>query len=189
MKTIQVLALLFGVLLLPAQAFAQFGDGVQEVNPEGVAAMLAEGALFVDVRETNEVEVLAYDLPGVMSLPLSELPDRLAELSSEQPIILACRSGKRSLKAAQLLSENNFDQLFSLAGGIIAWEAAELPVKHATRDTEMMGKGKKQCCAGGKSGNSTEKACCSKKAEGKSAKASCGGGKGKGKSCCAGGAR
>ncbi|WP_020567896.1 rhodanese-like domain-containing protein [Neolewinella persica] len=190
MKTINFLALLLGVLLLPGQAFAQY-NAVQEVAPKAVATMLAEGALFVDVRETNEVEVLAYDLPDLISVPLSELPDRLAELPHNRPIVVAGRSGTRSLKAAALLSENNFTQLFNLTGGIIAWEAAGLPVRKMDRMRETMPAGKKQCCAStSATEETTGKSCCAGKTGAASEKASCGEkGKAKGKSCCSGGSR
>jgi len=189
MKTINFLALLLGILVLPSQAFGQ-NIAVQEVAPDAVAAVLTEGALFVDVRETNEVEVLAYDLPGLINVPLSELPDRLAELPLNRAIVVAGRSGKRSLKAAALLSENNFTQVFNLTGGIIAWEAAELPVTKTDRTTATMPAGKKQCCAPNGKEEPMGKSCCAKKTGAASAKASCGEmGKAKGKSCCSGASR
>jgi rhodanese-related sulfurtransferase len=194
MKTIIFLALLLGILVLPSQTFGQ-NSAVQEVAPAAIANVLTEGALFVDVRETNEVEVLAYDLPGMINVPLSELPNRLAELPRNRPIVLAGRSGTRSLKAAALLSENDFTQLFNLTGGIIAWEAAELPVTKTDRTKATMPAGKKQCCASSAKEETAGKSCCADKAGAASEKASCGGGKGKGKgmakgkSCCSGGSR
>lgn len=195
MQTIKMLALLLGILLVPGQIFSQY-NAVQEIVPSDVATVLTEGAIFVDVRETNEVEVLAYDLPDLINLPLSELPGRLAELPRNQPIIVAGRSGTRSMKAAALLLENDFIQVFNLTGGIIAWEAAALPVMKTKRTTGTTATGKMGCSAstqsmscGAKKTGETEKSCCAKKGEEQSDKASCGGGSGKkaGKSCCAGG--
>jgi rhodanese-related sulfurtransferase len=135
MKTINILTLSLFILLAPGQIFSQQNGGT-EIAPNSVVAALVEGAIFVDVREANEVAILAYDVPGVINLPLSELPDRLAELPLDQPIVLACRSGKRSVQAANLLTLNNFSEVSSLAGGIIAWEAAGLPVQEKDRSTE-----------------------------------------------------
>lgn len=181
--------LLLGFLLVPGLSAAQ-SEVAEEVNPEAVAALLANGALFVDVRETNEVAVLAYDLPGVVYVPLSELPDRLAELPRNQPIVLACRTGKRSLKAATLLTENSFTQLFNLTGGIIAWEASSLPVSTPERVIDIATP-KKACCSAKGTGEAAATACCSKKTDAAATeKASCGEkGKAKGKSCCSGGGR
>ena len=172
MKTINMLALLLGILLIPGQVFSQF-DAVQEVAPVDVATVLAEGALFLDVRETNEVEVLAYDLPDVMNLPLSELPDRLDELPRDRPIIVACRSGKRSTKAVALLSENDLTQLFHLTGGMIEWQAASLPVNETKRAAKTTSASPKQCCASKGAGKANEKSCCAKKTDAEPAKESC----------------
>lgn len=180
MKTIYFSALLFSALLLPGQIFGQLSTP-EEVSPVAVMTMLGENALLVDVREVNEVEVLAYGVSGVVNLPLSELPDRLAELPRDRPIVLACRSGERSKKAAALLAQNSFTQLFILKGGIIAWEANVLPVEKTERAAEVP-TGGKQCGSGGATG----KSCGDKKA---GAEAATCGEKGKGKTCCAKGSR
>ncbi len=189
MKAIKFLFLALGMLTLSAPVFSQ-RNSIAEITPDSVAAVLANGAVFVDVREPNEVEVLAYDLPGVIYLPLSELPDRMAELPRDQPLLLACRSGKRSMKAANLLAENDFTHLTSLTGGIIGWEAAGFPVLDADRHDIPAPVSTKPCCAAKSAGESGAKSCGGDKAGAKSAGASCGGqGKAKGKSCCAGGSR
>lgn len=192
MKTINLFFILFSSLLLPALATAQ-SPAVEQVNSVDVAALLADGALFVDVREINEVEVLAYELPGVLNLPLSVLSDRLAELPQDRPVVLACRSGNRSGKAAALLAENGFTQLYNLTGGIIAWETAGLPVSKIDRAADLMSTPNtpKACCSAKGAGQGAAKSCCGSKAAGAEAeKSSCDEkGKGKGKSCCAGGGK
>lgn len=199
MKTINLSLLLFCLLIIPGLSSAQ-ADAAQQLNPEDVITMLDNGAIFVDVRETNEVDILTYDLPGVINLPLSELPERMAELPKDQPIVLACRSGKRSLKAVTLLAENNFTQLHNLTGGIIAWEAAEMPVVKMPRTAKTTATGKACCsakgqgagksCGSDKEGEDSGKSCSGDKEGEASAKASCGEkGKGKGKSCCSGAGR
>lgn len=110
-------------ILLPSCSIISPQRGIKEVSPESVTNLLNKEALFVDVREADEVVVLAYDLPGVIYIPLSELPDRMNELPRDQPILLACRSGKRSMKAANLLSGKGYNRLYSLNGGIIGWQA------------------------------------------------------------------
>lgn len=191
MKPIKFLLLTLGMLFLPTLVFSQ-QNGVQQIAPHSVAVALAEGAIFVDVRETNEVETLAYDLEGVINIPLSELPGRLAELPRDQDIVLACRSGKRSIKAAALLAENNFTRLYNLTDGIVGWAAAELPVRDADRSTIPSPMASKQCCSAKGAGKGEGKSCGTKETGSETAEASCGGkakGKAKGKSCCAGGSR
>lgn len=191
MKAINFLFLLLGIMLLPTQAYSQ-QNGLTEIEPEAVAAALEAGTLFLDVRETNEVEALAYDLPGVINLPLSELPERLGELPRDRAILLACRSGRRSAKAASLLAENDFTQLFNLTDGIVGWQATGLPVKKMDRSTMPEREKAKQCCSaeGGSKKEGGSKSCCAGKAKTETSGASCGSKEQvKGKSCCAGGSR
>jgi hypothetical protein len=58
MKTINILTLSLFILLAPGQIFSQQNGGT-EIAPNSVVAALVEGAIFVDVREANEVAILA----------------------------------------------------------------------------------------------------------------------------------
>lgn len=129
MKVIHFTALLLAIMILPSCNTSNQSDKIKVISAEEVTAILAEGALLVDVREPDEVEALAYDLPDVTYLPLSELPKNLDKLPTDRPILLACHSGQRSIKAANLLSENGFKELYNLDGGIKGWQAAGQPVK------------------------------------------------------------
>lgn len=82
-------------------------------------AVGADGQL-VDVREPDEFA--AGSLPGAENIPLGELPDRLGELDRARPVVLLCRSGARSSRAAEFLTESGFDRVVNLAGGMLAVE-------------------------------------------------------------------
>jgi len=99
-------------LISPQQYTAQFVDG-------GAAHQL------VDVRTAEEFA--SGHLPGAVNIPLPELAGRLGEIATDEPVVLYCRSGNRSGQAAQLLTAEGYTQILDL-GGIIAWEAAGLPV-------------------------------------------------------------
>jgi rhodanese-related sulfurtransferase len=71
----------------------------REVCPTTTRRLLAEGALLVDVRELAEVAQVAFDVPGVVLMPLSELAQRFAELPRERDLVLVCQVGQCSLKA------------------------------------------------------------------------------------------
>ncbi|HCM84160.1 MAG TPA: hypothetical protein DIS76_06300 [Rhodospirillaceae bacterium] len=60
---------------------------------------------------------------------MSEVAARLAEIPTDKPIIVACRSGGRSAKVAVLLQEKGFQNISNLTGGILAW--AELDGENA----------------------------------------------------------
>jgi len=71
------------------------------------------------VREPDEVE--AGSLPDAVNIPLGDLPDRLGELDASQPVLLLCRSGGRSGTAAQFLSDQGFEDVTNLTGGMLAY--------------------------------------------------------------------
>jgi sulfur dioxygenase len=72
--------------------------------------------LLIDVRPASE-RALAH-LPGDRSLPFSELPTRLAELSRARPIVLYCQFGNRSRRAVEFLERQGYDRAAALEGGI-----------------------------------------------------------------------
>jgi rhodanese-related sulfurtransferase len=81
---------------------------------------------IVDVREDGE---WAHSrIPGdVKHIPLGELTQRAGEVG-ERPIVFQCRSGVRSLMAAQAFRAAG-REAYSLEGGLIAWDAEGLPVE------------------------------------------------------------
>lgn len=82
----------------------------------------------VDVREEHEFHGPLGRLPGARWIPLGALEERLRELPKDRPILVVCRSGARSAKACTRLREAGFDAT-NLAGGMIAWNRAELPIE------------------------------------------------------------
>ncbi|HTI50245.1 MAG TPA: molybdopterin-synthase adenylyltransferase MoeB [Planctomycetaceae bacterium] len=77
-----------------------------------------ENVLVLDVREPFEQQIAQI---GGKLIPLGELPQRTGELNPEQEIVIHCKSGGRSQKAAEFLAKNGFTKLHNLAGGITAW--------------------------------------------------------------------
>ncbi len=102
--------------------FNMFGsDHSLDISPSEVDAKLKNGdkTIMLDVREQWEVDI--NQLPGIVHIPLGELPKRYKELSPEDEIIAYCHMGVRSLKAARFLKEQNYTNVKNLAGGIDAW--------------------------------------------------------------------
>lgn len=79
---------------------------------------------FYDVREEHEYE---EDNLGAVLIPLGELPDHLAELEplKNEEIIIHCRSGARSGKAAKFLETQGFSNVRNVLGGILAYRELE----------------------------------------------------------------
>jgi len=85
-----------------------------------------ESCAVVDVREP--MEFAGGHLDCARLIPLGELEQRLGELNPEQPVVVVCRSGKRSAQGASLLQNKGFKDVRSLDGGLLAWEEAGLPL-------------------------------------------------------------
>jgi rhodanese-related sulfurtransferase len=62
-------------------------------------------------------------------VPLGNLLDASAEWDRDGEIVLVCRSGGRSARAAAELARRGFRHLYNLRGGMEAWNAAHLPVE------------------------------------------------------------
>ena len=82
------------------------------------AAALAEGSPVIDVREPDEYTVA--HIPGARLIPLGQLPDRAEELEPGTRTYLVCKSGGRSLRAAEYLTGRGFD-VVSVDGGTDGW--------------------------------------------------------------------
>ncbi len=83
--------------------------------------------LVLDVRETWEFNTATIHPLGtakafdVLSMPMQEIPARLAELPTDRPIACLCHHGIRSQRVAQYLVQNGFENVINIAGGIEAW--------------------------------------------------------------------
>lgn len=77
---------------------------------------------LIDVRETFEYEM--SNLDGV-NIPLGGILIEADKIDRDKPVIVQCRSGKRSAAAIMQLEQvHGFDNLYNLKGGILAWQEA-----------------------------------------------------------------
>lgn len=100
---------------------------MKEMTPgEAHAAWTAGEVAIVDVRERNEYD--ATRVPGVPLIPMSELMDRVDDFPDDRPLVILCRSGRRSAQVADYLTANGeHGEVANLVGGIIAWAEEGLP--------------------------------------------------------------
>jgi rhodanese-related sulfurtransferase len=99
-----------GFLELPVTAVTSAGPGVR----------------LVDVREPDERR--GGFVPGSEHVPLAQVEEAAAGWPRDGELVLICRSGRRSARAAELLVVLGFGRVLNLAGGMVAYEAAGLPV-------------------------------------------------------------
>ncbi len=76
---------------------------------------------ILDVRESFEWDIVNLGDFGSYLIPLGELEQRIDEIPDDREIVVHCRSGVRSAKAANILADNGFSGLHNLSGGILAW--------------------------------------------------------------------
>jgi sulfur-carrier protein adenylyltransferase/sulfurtransferase len=92
-----------------------------DIGPVEVKARLDRGDDFqlIDVREVFEHQIC--NIPQAKLIPLGELPKRLSEIDPSREVVVHCKMGGRSAKAADLLRQSGFKNVLNMAGGILAW--------------------------------------------------------------------
>lgn len=135
-----VLPVLFAVALQPA---SQAGDPPARPKVEAPAATPlieadellslqkaeASDLLLLDVRKPEEFA--AGHVPGAINIPHDQLASRLAELpaSRDKPVVVYCRSGRRSALAEDVLRQGGYTKVRHLKGDMLGWEAEGRPVE------------------------------------------------------------
>lgn len=114
--------------------------GVQEMaavpktTPDELADRLRDEdrPVVIDVREPEEFVGELGHVEGALSIPLDALDRRLPKLAGyvDRDVVVVCRAGARSATAAAMLQHAGFRRATNLAGGMVAWTDARLPVQH-----------------------------------------------------------
>jgi rhodanese-related sulfurtransferase len=98
-----------------------------DYTPQHVADLLQRGEIqLIDVRQPEENA--AGRITGGRLIELGELVSQAATIDRERPVVFYCRSGSRSAMATDAFREAGFDA-HNMAGGLIAWAAAGLPLE------------------------------------------------------------
>ncbi|WP_339859759.1 MBL fold metallo-hydrolase [Pseudohongiella acticola] len=97
--------------------------GIAEVEPEWVIQN-QPSVTILDVREDDEQEERLEPLNNALSIPLSELRQRIAEVPRDRPVVTLCRSGKRSSLAVSMLKEAGHDKVANIHGGVLRWRSS-----------------------------------------------------------------
>ena len=104
-------------------------DGLPTTDVQTAAALLAadQPPLLVDVREPNEFATVR--VPGAVLVPLSTFLLKVDTLPRDRPLLVMCAVGGRSAAATAHLLASGWTHVTNVAGGIVAWERAGLPVR------------------------------------------------------------
>jgi rhodanese-related sulfurtransferase len=92
-----------------------------EMMPQDLAALRDAGTAHtvLDVREPWETALCL--IPGSLTVPLGSLPTQLARLPSDQPLVVVCHHGGRSMQAVNWLRGQGYENAINLRGGVDAW--------------------------------------------------------------------
>lgn len=144
MRTMQRLFRFDGLTLLGLAALAVLtaliaagchdsGDGnapkVMDISQEEFISSPPANVLVLDVRTPAEYD--AGHVPHAVNIPHDQLAGRLDELDAtpDQPIVVYCKSGARSAKAASVLLAAGYDNVHHLTGDMDGWRASGRPIE------------------------------------------------------------
>lgn len=131
---------------------------VKEICPTTTQEWIKRGALLVDVREREEVEELAFDVPNIINIPLSEFEERYSEIPKDKEVVMVCRGGGRSLRAAAFLINHGYTNVVNMQHGIIRWVQKGFPTKGDT--SSVLDNSQNNDCCSSPTNNESE-SCCS----------------------------
>ena len=95
---------------------------IQQLTVKELEQRLASDAdrpMILDVREPWELD--RCQLPDSKTIPMREIPTRLAELPKDAEIAVLCHHGTRSQRVAEFLLSQGYENLHNVVGGIDAW--------------------------------------------------------------------
>lgn len=89
--------------------------------PEALAFAKRSKAIIFDVREPHEFAGPLGHIEGAISLPHGSVPEASLDLSFDQPLVVVCRSGRRSRGVCQALAKRGFRNVVNLRGGMLEY--------------------------------------------------------------------
>ena len=118
----------------------------KEVCPTSTQGLIRDGALLVDVREPSEVEVVAFDVPNIVNIPMSQLEQRWSELPRDRQLVMVCQTGERSLKATYFLQFHGYENVANMSNGLEKWARRGFPIKGNPAAIVTSGNAPTSCC-------------------------------------------
>ncbi len=130
------LSALFVVLLVAilAMELARLFRKYQELTPAGLTLLInRESPLLVDISPRDNFE--KAHIPGARHVAMSQFDPENKSLASarELPVVVICRSGQTAQRAAQRLVKAGFSKVYTLGGGMLAWQQAQMPVAKGSK--------------------------------------------------------
>lgn len=103
---------------------------IKEIDAQELSQWLAEDSppTLIDVRTPQEMAQAS--LANAQAMPLTVLPLRFNEINQDDPrVVFYCRTGARSGQACLFMSQQGYDNVYNLRGGIVNWARQGLPIQ------------------------------------------------------------
>lgn len=102
--------------------------GYRDISP-AATYQARDRVRLIDVREPSEFNAELGHIPGAELVPLATVAAAAARWDRNAEIVLICRSGGRSGRAAEILVQAGFRRVMNMTGGMLAYNAEKLPVE------------------------------------------------------------
>jgi len=99
-----------------------FFANIKEIDAGKLAEWMGDESKafrIIDVRE--QMEIAQGSIPGAEAMPMSGIANRLGEIGQEEHVVFICRSGARSGQVVSYLTQNGFENVYNLRGGVLGW--------------------------------------------------------------------
>ncbi|MBN9655546.1 rhodanese-like domain-containing protein [Halobacillus litoralis] len=95
---------------------------IKEITPQQVEEKMNNNDDFtiIDVREDEEVS--QGMVPNAKHIRLGDIPEKIEDLPKDQEYVMICRSGRRSMNAAEFMKERGFGNVQNMEGGMLKWQ-------------------------------------------------------------------
>ena len=115
-------------LVIKAEFDHQSGKSNQVDPTAAIRLMNNDDAVVVDVREVNDFN--KGHIKDAKNIPMSSLKQQLDNVAKvkDLPVLMYCRSGNISGRACRVLKRSGYSNVHNLAGGILGWQDANLPL-------------------------------------------------------------
>ena len=130
MKKISILLTIFFCAIM-FNCKAQNDDIVTKVTPEELEVLLKEQKemKLIDVRTPEEFGAGHISRAENINFFSENFSKSLAELDKEEPLVIYCKSGRRSGKSIAIFKELGFTKIYELEGGVLNWKSKDFEVK------------------------------------------------------------